>query len=236
MKNQYFGDINDYRKYGLLRILSDNGRIKTMVCWMLTDNDTRTDGKHISFLQKAETWRRFDPELFDFLQRCLKKDSRRVRNIEKSTIIPSSLFYSTIVTDSIAQREKYFSGLSSLASDCDLIFFDPDNGIEVKSRKYGAKLSCKYVYWNELQASYRAGHSLLVYQHFPRVEHKNYIAMIAKNIQLNLNVNTVIALATSSVVYFLIPQTHSIEYYRKRMKLLQKVWEDNFLIVEKNAS
>jgi len=33
MKNQYFGDINDYRKYGLLRTLT-GGQIKTAVCWM----------------------------------------------------------------------------------------------------------------------------------------------------------------------------------------------------------
>ena len=39
MKNQYFGDINDYRKYGLLRILSTYGPIKTAVCWMLTPDD-----------------------------------------------------------------------------------------------------------------------------------------------------------------------------------------------------
>ena len=45
MKNQYFGDINDYRKYGLIRILSNSGIIRTGICWMLTPDDTRTDGK-----------------------------------------------------------------------------------------------------------------------------------------------------------------------------------------------
>ena len=35
MKNQYFGDITDYRKYGILRVLESAG-IKTGVCWMLT--------------------------------------------------------------------------------------------------------------------------------------------------------------------------------------------------------
>jgi len=39
MKNQYFGDINDYRKYGLLRLLTDGGDIRTAVCWMLTPGD-----------------------------------------------------------------------------------------------------------------------------------------------------------------------------------------------------
>jgi hypothetical protein len=35
VKNQYFGDVNDYRKYGLLRVLTNGGEIKTFVCWML---------------------------------------------------------------------------------------------------------------------------------------------------------------------------------------------------------
>jgi len=35
MKNQYFGDINDYRKYGLLRCFAEAG-LNIGVCWMLT--------------------------------------------------------------------------------------------------------------------------------------------------------------------------------------------------------
>ena len=44
MKNQYFGDINDYRKYELLRILTNGGGIKTAVCWMLTREDESVNG------------------------------------------------------------------------------------------------------------------------------------------------------------------------------------------------
>ena len=39
MKNQYFGDINDYRKYGLIRLLTGAGQLKTAVCWMLAPGD-----------------------------------------------------------------------------------------------------------------------------------------------------------------------------------------------------
>ena len=45
MKNQYLGDINDYRKQGLLRLLSGMGELKTGVCWMLTPDDGRTNRK-----------------------------------------------------------------------------------------------------------------------------------------------------------------------------------------------
>ena len=54
MKNQYFGDVNDYKKYGLLRGLSCDGAIKTFVCWMLTESDNRIDGNKRIFLSKGE--------------------------------------------------------------------------------------------------------------------------------------------------------------------------------------
>jgi len=195
---------------------------------MLTENDARTDGKHVSYLQKTDSWRTYDPELYDFLQDCLKKNNRNVKNIEKTSFLPSSKFYSTIVTDSREPREKYFSRLHALARNCNLIFFDPDNGIEVKSIKYGAKNSCKYVYWHELKVSFETGWSLLVYQHFPRIEHRRYVSMIAKKMQSILNVRTVVAMATAHVVYFLVPQPDAIEYYRKRVEVLQSVWGEKF--------
>ena len=43
MKHQYFGDIYDYLKYSLLRQLSPDGEISTVVCWLLTKDDERGD-------------------------------------------------------------------------------------------------------------------------------------------------------------------------------------------------
>ena len=67
MKNQYFGDINDYRKYGLIRVLSGCGELSTGVCWMLTPDDGGSDGRKIEYLGKPEKWRLYDPALFDSL-------------------------------------------------------------------------------------------------------------------------------------------------------------------------
>ncbi|MCJ7618838.1 MAG: hypothetical protein MUP64_01300, partial [Anaerolineae bacterium] len=68
MKNQYFGDVNDYRKYGLLRVLTNGGEIKAAVCWMLTPDDGRGDGGFTSYLEQPDKWRHFDPLLFDHLR------------------------------------------------------------------------------------------------------------------------------------------------------------------------
>ena len=54
MKNQYFGDINDYRKYGLLRALQSNGDGRLLVAWMLTPDDGGPDGGFRTYLQESE--------------------------------------------------------------------------------------------------------------------------------------------------------------------------------------
>jgi len=35
MKHQYFGDVSDYRKYGLLRGIQRHTNLRLGVCWML---------------------------------------------------------------------------------------------------------------------------------------------------------------------------------------------------------
>ena len=68
MKNQYFGDINDYKKYGLLRSVIDATGLQVSLAWMLTPDDGRPDGRFIEYLNKPEKYRDFDPLLFDGLK------------------------------------------------------------------------------------------------------------------------------------------------------------------------
>ncbi len=57
MKHQYFGDINDYRKYGLLRALSQASGLSLGVCWLLTAPDARPDGEFRNYLEQPRRWR-----------------------------------------------------------------------------------------------------------------------------------------------------------------------------------
>jgi len=154
MKNQYFADENDYLKYGLLRILSGGGGIMTAVCWMLTNGDRGTDGKLTNYLAQENKWRPYDPPLFDSLAECVRKLSNRsIRWAEARTIIPSANYFGEILDDSRTARTRYFESFMDQAIGHDLVFFDPDNGVEVPSRPLGLqgrKGSCKYIYWFEL--------------------------------------------------------------------------------------
>jgi hypothetical protein len=205
MKNQYFGDINDYRKYGLLRILAS--QFKIGMGWMLTPDDTRTDGKFIDYLNKPNEWRHYDPPLFDSLYRqVITHKNRDVRIAETELIIPNGVYFPPLLTDNQSERQIHFQEMMSLFAPCDLIFLDPDNGLEVKSVPKGKKESCKYVYWDEIESIFHAKKSILFYQHFQRVERNEFIQTISQNLISRLGASSISAFRTSNVVFFFIPQ------------------------------
>lgn len=97
MKNQYFGDVNDYQKYGILRQLVGPD-VALLVCWMLTPDDERRDGRHTRYLGDPTTWRRFDPELFDCLrEEVLQRDTRRVSVVEQRGLLPDATYVNSLV-------------------------------------------------------------------------------------------------------------------------------------------
>jgi len=225
MKHQYFGDINDYRKYGILRTLSTNG-LKITVCWMLTENDLRTDGKRISYLRQPENFQSFDPVLFDTLHKAVfKKNSRTIQMIQNHRFISHVRYLNGFLSDAIDHRQKYFERLSHIAQDSDLIFFDPDNGIEVKSKLKGKIDSNKYLYWDEVERFWKQGHSLLIYQHFPRVNRFDYIRKLSSELCTKTGATKIITFKTSTVAFFLLSQLRQRKKIRSAVDSIQKGWK-----------
>ncbi|MBN1675251.1 MAG: hypothetical protein JXR37_29695 [Kiritimatiellae bacterium] len=202
MKNQYFGDINDYWKYALLRRLPSG--IRTTVCWMLTPDDGGPDGRKLAYLGQSHKYRSHDPELYDFLCARVAQGLRNVATIEESALVPNCNFYSRILSDSGAERRAYFAGLSQACAGRELVFFDPDNGLEVNSVRYGRKHSARYLYFQEIADLYAAGLSLLIFQFFPRENHARYIERRAAELRSFCHGAAINPLQTTDVVYFLV--------------------------------
>ena len=208
MKHQYFGDINDYRKYGLLRALGRASGLSIGVVWLLTRNDDGGDGELRNYLTKPSRWRHYDPELYDQLQRLLQPEVRRtVQHARDWDLISGAAYFEALVTDNRAERQSYFSAAFAALRGYDLIFLDPDIGIEVQSTKFGTRGSSGYVYWSELQEAYGHGHSLLIYQHFPRVVRERFVPFLAGCLAERLGAPQVKGFATRHVAFFLVPQT-----------------------------
>ena len=166
MKNQYFGDLHDYRKYGLLRCFLRTG-INLHVCWMLTPDDTSRDGRRLNYADDPD-FRPRDPHLFDQVSRWVKAGVRSVTAIEQSSLLGSTTYSSETIPDTRALRDPVADRMVDAGSGADMVFLDPDNGIEVPSVGYGRKNSSKHVFLDEVRRIADNGSAVLIYQHFPR--------------------------------------------------------------------
>lgn len=224
MKHQYFGDVNDYVKYGLLRCFSQAG-LRIGVCWMLTPDDHRPDGRKIQYLSRPNEWKVHDPSLFDHLQRTLTSpDGRHLRHIEGADHISSARFFNGIVPDSRTDRPVWFQHMLAHLDGSDLMFFDPDNGIEVQSKSIGQKDSSKYIYWKELTETWEHVESLLVFQHFPRVKRNEYISTRVEEMESHLSGSLVIPLRSSNVLFLLAYRMTGAARIMRASQLIETEW------------
>lgn len=224
MKNQYFGDVNDYRKYGLLRLLAGGGALSVGVCWMLTPNDTRPDGEKTEYLddERRNEWRCYDPDLYDFLRRKVhghetEPRSRDVANLTTAHL-PGGNFYPAILPDSKHDREKYFAGMWKQFTDSkiDLIFFDPDdglanNGVSQSPLKKGHRNSAKKLFRDEVQESLAKGFSIILYQHFDRTSRKELVSRIGGELAGMTAAKKSFSFWTPHVAFFLVPDRKHAE-------------------------
>lgn len=231
MKDQYFGDVNDYLKYGILRELSKS--VDSLhVAWMLTPSDGGADGKFTTYLSKPRTWRQYDPALFDFLKaEVVDRGRRAVEAIESWEGLPSS-FSSKIVPDDLPGRRGWSADMLEAIQNHSLVFFDPDNGIEVQSCPVGRKRSSKYVYWNELAQTWHRGASLLVYQHFRREQRDKFIERLTLDFKQKLGAARVLVLRTPRVAFFLVPQNEWVGHAERHAAEIQRRWPKRIRVHE----
>ena len=134
---------------------------------------------------------------------------RSVTTIERSSLLPGARFWSPLLPDDAGERDVWFERFWRHAAGCDLVFFDPDNGLEVPSKRRGARDSSKYLYWSEVEVAAARGHSVLAYQHFPRAKRDPYIEQKAREMGQRCGSSPVIAFRTAHVLFLLAPcSTH----------------------------
>lgn len=232
MKNQYFGDVHDYIKYGLLRAILGSGNLSLLVAWMLSPNDSGKDGGKRSYLQQPDRWRHYDEALFDFLFASLGQGVEPgVDIIERSSILPHTKYFSDIVPDKLEEREIWAAKLFHAASGVDLVFLDPDNGFEVPSKPIGRKNSCKYVAWSEVQTLWNAGHSLLVFQCKRRERTRITIERLASKLYNLTGSSFTEVFDTPGVLYFLAAQPEHWEKFSSGIRENLSRWRGIIRVV-----
>ena len=225
MKNQYFGDINDYRKYGLLRTLRDETGLRLGVWWMLTPDDGREDGRFVAYLSDPHRWRSFDPPLFDLLAAAVPAE-RRVSVIAESGLLGDALFVDAVVPDNLSARTSSFALVHEHLRAAELLFVDPDNGLEIPSCPPGRKDSSKYVRLRELAAIYTRGQSIVVYQHLRREERRAFISRTSAALRAATGALEVFCFRTSHVAFFLVAHATHALLLKAATRHVREVWGD----------
>lgn len=176
MQDQYVGDVGDYCKFVLLRAITDRDitspapALSLAVNWYRTNpenNKSRTqkDGKFTKYLDDLQ-----DQDLYSKLQKLQK--SRNIEAIEDSDIVEAQ-FYNIYVAKKQG-RESWHNNALARLKDKDIVFLDPDNGLETEK-----KSSQKYVLRSEIEDYYTRGQSIILYQHQPRnIKKINFIKNI----------------------------------------------------------
>lgn len=179
MQDRYVGDVGDFGKYGLLRLLGSQTNLRLAVIWYLFGDESHNDdGRHVSYLSKSE-FVAPDPALHAALDGLVQRGQRSIKAVEKSRILPSdTIYFGRLISDPKgeivnkrhrrASRMRWLKSATKLCASADLIFMDPDNGIETVSVPRHSPKSGKYVYWDELSPFWERGQSLLIYHHLNR--------------------------------------------------------------------
>ena len=181
MQDNYVGDIGDYGKYGLLRAIVSQ-KLELAVNWYKvwpkklfekgikrrTACNKQNDGKYVSYLDKPEQYRYYDPELFDCLVNLVKTE-RSIEKLETSNILKAQ-FFSEPLTG--AQRPEWHKRALLATAGADVVFLDPDNGLQTPSMYQRGYARDKHATWQEVKDYYRRGQSVVLYQHRPQMMKK----------------------------------------------------------------
>lgn len=186
---------------------------------MKTSDDGGTDGKHVTYLKSPQLWRSHEPDIFDFINTKISSGKRLLLHIEKSNHCKGIDFISKNI-ENLKIRNDILRN-SCLKSNSDVIFFDPDNGIEVASAN--KKSIHKYVTWNEIIQTVNSGKSVLIYQHFSRSNREAFIKNKLQEIKQKIGIIP-ISLRVKHSVYFLIPQKKHKKQIRESLKTFSKIW------------
>lgn len=238
MKNQYFGDIGDYGKYGLLRYLADRG-LSIAVNWYLTPNDESNDGNIRGYLSKEKD-RHYDPELYDVLREMCARHEEDVGRFAARGMIPGAIYYNSIVEprpgsplSDATKREVRGCWHQSALKTCigpELVFMDPDIGLRPGCPS-AKKDAAKFVYASEICDYYDRGQDVVYYCHKGHRTEAQWER--AKRVMLEYRPDAVLMgltyhRGTQRSYIFMVHPRHQ-ETYRKLLKgFLKTAWKGCF--------
>jgi hypothetical protein len=206
------------------------------VVWYLVPNHGPPgDGRYTDYLKEenADRFRLCDPLLFDCLKEIVDSNRRSVESIEQAGFLPAKYYPRKLAFHDIplherpASRQAWLRGAVERVRACNIVFVDPDNGLEVKSASRHSKKGTKYVYYDELCDYVSQNQSVVVYQHMPREKVETYARQRTDDLRKCLAVDKVWALLWrpySRRIYFIIPNGREAALRPRIEAMLKGSW------------
>jgi len=232
MQNRYTGDASDFSKYLLIRTFVFQTDLKVGLNWCLVEPNKKellkNDGKYTAYLEK-EIYKIIDEELFEYLKKIVLANQRHTKHIESSNILgKDTTYFSQIIPKGTVRFSWHKESLKKFI-DRDIIFYDPDNGLEVASCGKMNDKAQKYLFYDEVFRTFEKGKSIVIYQHTNRT--KNIQAQIEerkKDLQncLELGAENIQALYSgfgNSKFYLIVLQNEHKEAFSKVIEKLKEI-------------
>jgi hypothetical protein len=247
MQDRYTGDVGDFGKFGLLRWLcgfqppADPVLAPGIIWYLVSDESHNRDGKHIGYLKGPlpikDQFQCCDSDLYQKLEHLVESGRRRVSAIQSLRILPPSTTYFG-EQQSFARlgrderrpsRRLWFERAAAAVQRADLVFIDPDNGLETPSTQAHHRQGAKYAFFEDLRPFIDRGQSLIVYQHLNRSASASVQAQRRlEQIRERLSVETVWAVQFrrgSGRLYIVIPaRQHEALLSERASQLLLSRW------------
>ena len=217
------------------------------------DETHNGDGKHIHYLYPSaynqERYRDCDPTLYDTLREIVRSNRRNVSNIRNCQVLPlGTRFYEAVLTfnrpddqgpfarkDRVARRKAWLYDALKFTDGCDVVFIDPDNGLEVKVDPYHRR-GPKYVYFDELLPYLERNQSLVIYHHIGR--HGSALDQIRDRLtqihsKLGREAFALLYHRGSARAFFVVPDPrHRMDLISKAKMLMLSPWSRHFELFE----
>jgi hypothetical protein len=181
MQDRYVGDVGDFGKYGLLRSLAAG--LPLGVVWYLTpDESHNADGNNVAYLNPTSLnlaeYGDCDLDLYTTLRGIVHGGERFVTSVREREVLPrDTVFYEdrltfkgmpanspSTISARRAHRSEWVDRALEATQECNIVFLDPNNGVQVLTTQSHEKYGPRYVYFDEVQPYLDRGQSVIVYQ------------------------------------------------------------------------
>ncbi|HTG37566.1 hypothetical protein, partial [Sphingomonas sp.] len=187
---------------------------------------------HVAYLNDPIRWRSRDPELFDALKTIVDSGRRNVAALERANLLSDATYFNDpipTIGPSVERRSgrlAWFRAAVDRVSDAEIVFLDPDNGLETANFNPGRSKAGKSVALSELEGLRRPRRTLIVYHHQTRMSggHLLELAHWGKRLaSMGFSVDALRASAFSARAFFLLDASNDL---RDSARALSREWGD----------